>query len=51
LTLGYALWIQDASIAPAFGPPGQVAALVLLAVSVTIASLALRARAYDTWRA
>jgi hypothetical protein len=50
LALGYVLWMQDASITPAFGPPGQVAALILLTVSVTIASLAVRAQAYDTWR-
>lgn len=48
--LGYALWMQDASLETAFGPSGQVAALILLAVSLTIASLALRAQAYDTWR-
>ena len=49
LALGYALWIQDASITQAFGPPGQILALILLTVSVTIAALALRAQAYDTW--
>ena len=42
--------MHDASITPAFGPPGQVAALILLAVAIAIASLALRAQAYDTWR-
>jgi hypothetical protein len=50
LALGYALWLQDATLAPAFGPPGQVAALALLALAVAIASLALRTQAYETWR-
>ena len=50
LALGYTLWITDASITPAFGPPGQVAALILLASAIAITSLALRAQAYDTWR-
>lgn len=51
LALGCALWVQDLSVTTAFGPPGQVAALLTLTVAIALASLALRAEAYDTWRA
>lgn len=44
------IWAQGASLEPAFGTPGQVAAVTLLATTIAIASLAHRAQAYDTWR-
>lgn len=48
LALGGTLWLRDTFAATAFGPPGQVAALITTAVAV--GSLARRAPAFDTWR-
>lgn len=47
LVLGCTLWLRDAFAATAFGPPGQVAALITIAV---VALLARRAPFLDTGR-
>lgn len=51
LALGCTLWVRDAFLTTAFGPPGQVAALVAAAAAVAVACLAWRVQAYDTGRA
>jgi hypothetical protein len=44
------MWVQEASIVPAFAPAGQACALALLTLAVAGAALAHRAQAYDTRR-